>query len=312
MVRRCVSCKLKKNYKTLCLQCRVCDDFYHRTCLNFNLETFYSVRDKWECQSCTVNFVGSKCIDCGSEDVYIKKSAVPVGGTAPDWYCMNCLFPPMAVHDIFNPSIIEYDPINIEGNVGSVIQDKPTLHKGLKLGHLNIRKLDKYIDQLRLILDTYKFDVFACSETFLDESVPDGFVSIAGYRMLRIDRVREGGGLIIYIAEKYMYSAIDNLVKLPIDVELQSFQFWCTHIKPIVFTVVYKPPHINTEDFSEPFDSIVNTLRTEFDEIFILGDFNIDLRKKTAPVNRFKFQTRSCGLVQLIKSTTRVNVRSSS
>jgi hypothetical protein len=86
MVRRCVSCKLKKNYKTLCLQFRVCDDFYHRICLNFNLETFYSVRDKWECQSCTVNFVGSKCIDCGSEDVYIKKSAVPVGGTAPDWY----------------------------------------------------------------------------------------------------------------------------------------------------------------------------------------------------------------------------------
>jgi hypothetical protein len=204
-----------------------------------------------------------------------------------------------------NPSIIEYDSINKKDNVGLVIQDLPTLHKGLKLGH-------KYIDQLQFILDTYKFDVFACSETFLDESVPDGFVSIAVYRMLRIDWVREGGGLIIYIAEKYMYSAIDNLVKLPIDVELRSIRFWCTHMKPIVFTVVYKPPHINTEDFSEPFDSIVNTLRTEFDEIFILGDFNIDLQKKTAPVNRFKFQTRSCGLVQLIKSTTQVNVRSSS
>jgi hypothetical protein len=101
-----------------------------------------------------------------------------------------------------NPSIIEYDSIYKEDNVGLVIQDLPTLHKGLKQGH-------KYIDQLRLILDTYKFDVFACSETFLDESVPDGFVSIAVYRMLRIDWVREGGGLIIYIAEKYMYSAID-------------------------------------------------------------------------------------------------------
>ena len=306
MVRRCFLCKLKKNYKTLSLQCCVCDDFYHRTCLDVSLENFRTVRDSWECDKCVNSFSSSQCLQCGDSEVYTKKKSRREVST--DWYCMNCLFPPMSVHEVFS---IGCDVDQVSMGDGFV-QDMPSFQKGLKMGHLNIRKLDKYIDQLRIILKTYRFDIFACSETFLDGSVQDGFISVDSYRMLRFDREREGGGLIIYISEKYLSSVVECTINLPLDVEMLSVKFWLPNVKPMIFTVVYKPPHVKVEEFSDSFDSLINNLESEANELFFLGDFNIDLSKKTSPVNRFKFLTRSHGLVQMIKTDTRVNNRSAS
>ena len=79
--------------------------------------------------------------------------------------------------------------------------------KNIILGHLNINSIkSKFESVWELIKDT--FDIFIVSETKLDSSFPDDQFSIRGYRTVRKDRDRNGGGLLLYISEDIPF---DNL-----------------------------------------------------------------------------------------------------
>ena len=41
------------------------------------------------------------------------------------------------------------------------------------------------------------------SETWLDEFVPDGVVSIPGFRVCRRDRINRGGGVAVYCSDGF-------------------------------------------------------------------------------------------------------------
>ena len=59
---------------------------------------------------------------------------------------------------------------------------------------LNVASVVKHLDEIRILLSDKKLDVLAINETRLDPTIPDGFVSIDGYDVLRNDRDRNGGG----------------------------------------------------------------------------------------------------------------------
>ena len=73
-------------------------------------------------------------------------------------------------------------------------------------------------DQLKLLIQG-KVDILIITETKLDDSFPIDQFIISGYsKPYRLDRNRNGGGIIIYIREDIPSKQI-NLLKLPDDIE---------------------------------------------------------------------------------------------
>ena len=71
--------------------------------------------------------------------------------------------------------------------------------QGLKIGCLNIRGLLSKIDELKMILDECKFDIMGVRETFIDSNVADYEISIDGYSIVKKNRNRHGGGVLLYV-----------------------------------------------------------------------------------------------------------------
>ena len=67
--------------------------------------------------------------------------------------------------------------------------------KGLKIASLNVNSLLKHIDEIRLLLEKYTFDILAINESKIDNSVPDNEIHVIGYDLIRSDRNRAVWGL---------------------------------------------------------------------------------------------------------------------
>ena len=56
--------------------------------------------------------------------------------------------------------------------------------KGFKTASLNVNNLFKHIDEIRHVLLSTPFDIFAINESKIDELIPDNEISIPGYTLL--------------------------------------------------------------------------------------------------------------------------------
>ena len=83
---------------------------------------------------------------------------------------------------------------------------------GLKIASLNLNSLRKHIDEIRMLLANYLFDVFAINESKIDSTIPDSEINIPGYKIIRKDRNTHGGGLVIYIGEIYIYALLTETI----------------------------------------------------------------------------------------------------
>ena len=85
--------------------------------------------------------------------------------------------------------------------------------KGMYISNFNIRHLKPKLDDVKRLLNSNnKVDVFGICETFLNQTVEDKILKIAGHQFERKDRENcttsdktHGGGIIIYIAEHINY-----------------------------------------------------------------------------------------------------------
>ena len=84
--------------------------------------------------------------------------------------------------------------------------------KGFKIASLNVHSLLKHIDEIRHVLLSAPFDIFAINESKVDELTPDNEISIPGYNFIRKDRNRSGGGVVLYIRDNIPFSNREDLV----------------------------------------------------------------------------------------------------
>ena len=92
--------------------------------------------------------------------------------------------------------------------------------KNVFLGHLNINSIKNKFQSVReLIKDT--FDIFLLSESKPDSSFSDDLFLIPGYRIVRKDRDRNGGGLLIQNS-----SLPPTLEVLPIEITQVGLSFF--------------------------------------------------------------------------------------
>ena len=147
--------------------------------------------------------------------------------------------------------------------------------------------------------------------------MPTSKVQIHEYDLLRCDRNRHGDGIACYIRNDCSYKVKSYFPK---DIENIFFELLLPNSKTIVVGAIYRPP--NETNFMEIFNGSLSKVDTNNVEIYILGDFNINLWHNGHYVfqehnllschsvpndvkNYFNFWTM-LGLKQLIESPTRI------
>ena len=83
--------------------------------------------------------------------------------------------------------------------------------QGLKIGCLHIRGLLSKIDDMKMILDECNVDILGVCETFIDSNVADNEIGIDEYSIVKKNRNRHGGGVLLYVKDGIDYSEITEL-----------------------------------------------------------------------------------------------------
>ena len=96
--------------------------------------------------------------------------------------------------------------------------------------------------------------------------------------MIRKDRNRKGGGVCMYINNKFAFSKQE--LENSDNNESVWAEIYFPKTKPFTVGVVYRPP--NDHQYLENFDECLKCLRSDTDNI-VLGDFNICMQKQKRP-----------------------------
>ena len=163
------------------------------------------------------------------------------------------------------------EPIQISPAVNINIWE-PLKKKGLHFLHININSLLPKIDELKCIADKTKAAIIEIAESKLDDTVPDLEVNLPGYDILRCDRNRNGGGAACYIRKDLCFNTRALICK---GIENIIFDMLLPKWKPITIGVSYRP--INQDNFMELIIKSFSLLNLKDNEIYLLGDLNINL-----------------------------------
>lgn len=184
--------------------------------------------------------------------------------------------------------------------------------------HLNVRSLINKIDLIRLLLISGKIDILSLSETWLKKVIPNALIDIDGYKLHRVDRYNQGiqtrgGGICVYIKEKFDTEIIDFTEYDANDIELLSLKVSGHKTGSLLCTTVYRPPKGKVDVAIAGLQRLCNKLsHSTCDKIFH-GDFNINYLNKNCRWSRkLKEWEIHNGLTQTIRGPTRITPTSSS
>ena len=145
------------------------------------------------------------------------------------------------------------------------------------IGTLNINSLAPKYEQLREIIGQH-IDILTIQETKLDSSFPTQQFTLPGYsKPYRLDRNREGGGVLIYVRED-IPSKLLNKHNFTRNVEGMFVEINLRKTK-ILFFGGYRSEHevygLPKKEFLEQLSFALDKY-SSYDKTLIAGDFNID------------------------------------
>jgi exonuclease III len=193
---------------------------------------------------------------------------------------------------------------------GTFIDFNCNLTKGFKIGHLNIQSLRFKVDHVRILLND-NFDLLCLTETWLNGNINDSEIKIDGYNVSRLDRTHMGhGGILCYVKDGIIFKENSNVLYNLNNVEALWIEVNLPHTKPILIGTVYRQPD-SKADYLENLDVIFQNCTTNYDDVVIVGDFNLDINKK-CNLSKIKTLSSHSNMQQLIKDFTRITEKSKS
>ena len=287
----CTICsKAVKKRQISCIKCSL---WTHKKCIQ--------VSERAETYNNTLSFT---CQPCLAKEILVSDN---IWNNLP---FSNC------DHPFENPqNLLNNATYTLETNLESCLENDQwkTFNKhGLHLIHLNINSVLPKIDELREIAKKTRATVIGLIETKLDATILDGEVNIESYELIRSDRNRHGGGVTCYIKNDVAFRSRGGFSN---EIENLFFDILLPKTKPILVGIVYRPPD-QSRSLERLTSAITNTNDFNNQEVYILGDFNINLinSKKNVP-NGIKKYHEFCsqhGLKQLITSPTRITMTTTS
>ena len=151
------------------------------------------------------------------------------------------------------------------------------------------------------------------NETKIDSTVSDNDLSIPGYTPHRQDRTAHGGGTLIYVSDVLHAKKVSRISRK--EHEAIWIEVKPNKAKPIFVCSLYRPPSNkaieHVKKYTEYLTSCLDNLPKDT-EVFILGDFNVDIPKRNNLSSLVNELCKSKSLTQFVTSPTRVTEYSSS
>ena len=183
--------------------------------------------------------------------------------------------------------------------------------------HYNINSItaDGRLEELTDICKVLKVGALVCTESKLDQTIPDNIILIDGFHEpLRKDRTRQGGGTLIYISEHLAFIRQHDLEEphyehIWADIKVNNMQF--------TLNVFYRPPYESQDDhtnFLATAEIILTKIKSHtYDNAIIASDLNFGNSYCKYPILTPKPLDYSApdlfesfGMTQLIDIPTRV------
>ena len=170
-----------------------------------------------------------------------------------------------------NDSLLSVDKQNL-------IESRKKHPNNVLICYLNINSLRYKVVDLRTLLSKFLPHCFVLAETKLNEGFPSSQFVVDQYEIrTRRDRNKNGRGLIEYVRKGLICKSLDDTINLNSEIILSEITIkdnkWATFS-------AYRPPCTsNIETFLVDLSSLLN----KYDNVIIMGDFNIDVKDKTNP-----------------------------
>jgi hypothetical protein len=175
--------------------------------------------------------------------------------------------------------------------------------KGTKILHMNARSLGSKLDEIKVLIEELKPDLFCVSETWFNRDISDIEVQINEYFLIRNDRSdgRAGGGVAVYIRQNrnFEFDVLNNSSNF----EFITLKLKYKNKRAFYVSSVYRPPdsNLSTNGWNELLERLLCPSGSEH---IILGDLNIDLLKPDSKV--WVNNVKSTGYDQIIEKETRI------
>ena len=190
--------------------------------------------------------------------------------------------------------------------------------KGIHIAHLNVRSLMNKWETFKTQFENSNIHILGISESWLSELLPSNLFTLSNdFTFLRNDRKwnennlnlpKKGGGVGLFINSRINFcgETLANMNHSSKDIETQWITIKQPHCKQMIIGNIYRPPQGNIDRFIETLDGNLANINLDRVELFLMGDFNIDVLEKNNPNHKKLIDFfKPLGLRQLIKNPTR-------
>lgn len=271
------------------LFCHHCNFRVHIKCNNISLAEYTSISNNrpndapWFCLKCTVA-ENESIFPFGTlaNEEFLSLHEIDIPSfvdTAPTFEITSDL---MNLPNLGDYDIDEHLPANINSSYHT-LQDISNLdhsQNDFALLHMNIRSLSCHFDELFSTLASLRieFDVIGVSETWdsFENSIKTN-IDIPGYSFFSVQSHSQNGGVGLYVKTGLSPIVRPDLSKDSADYEAVWVEVENGKEKNFLFCCLYRHPNSNPDNLSTYLQEVLSNPAVLNKQIFLLGDFNLDL-----------------------------------
>nr|CAI5838339.1 unnamed protein product [Callosobruchus analis] len=174
--------------------------------------------------------------------------------------------------------------------------------------HVNSQSIMNKIDQIEVILDTYRPDIFCVSESWCNEHSINT-TNISNYQIANyfIRRNHQHGGVTIYTKQDLVHSRISYVDNLSEEFVLEMCAIQLnSNEKSLCVLAIYRSPSADVEVLIERLSLTLTYCIKKFHQVVVCGDFNINFVKPSEDRNLLSDLIESFNLKIVNLEPTRV------
>ena len=323
MSNPCIKCnKCKKTVSSRNhIECRACSSVIHLKCNYLNYVDKQLIKNEnplWHCLSCNISLFPFAALN--NYEIHNLFSNLPYHSISNDENQL-VLHPPSNLTNLFNQFNDFYTDHNKDPDnqinckyfeIDDLKEAKNTINKNsLSLFHINASSISKHFDEFEHLLQSTKidFDVIAVSESrIIKDKNSSRNINLLNYSYESCPTESSAGGTLLYINDRVSYKTRSDL-SLYKTKELESTFIEIVSKNKVnsIVGCIYRHPNMDLSEFNEDYISpLLEKLSKENKNIFLLGDFNIDLLQYNhhSPTNEFLDSLASnCILPHILQPT---------
>nr|CAI5846112.1 unnamed protein product [Callosobruchus analis] len=230
--------------------------------------------------------------------IIVRKAVIANNWSDADIVANMCVLNKLASHDTSNIKIVT--KFKFQNSIDIVLEVSPSLRSFFTAQ--GFMSLISSFYELQLLIEQNSFDIIAITESWLSADIPTCAVNIQSYLFYRQDRLGRSGGVGIYIRLN-IRSAVLDITNYTDNLLEYLFIEYKTGQERHCLAVFYRPPKGNVLDAVGHLDQILPQVITQYENITILGDLNINFMVKN---NILSHCFESYGLMQVISEPTRI------